>query len=409
MGTFEEFEQHLREALAHLYDPTYQPPELLWLITESQQGGRVESVQAAIIQAIKDLKPPADVPPSARIRRVYDLLAYRYIQDLTQEEAAQRLGITPRHLRREQQQAIDVLARRLWEQRETERLLKNKTTPNKSLTSGATKAEADSEAWHSQVKKELVSLQRSAPGIIADVGEAMQAAVKLTCALTQKHQIELQVEPISPHLTAAIHPSILHQLLITAIEKLIQHMSSGQITLWASREAKNVKIVVSGRPISTDTPPNSDLMREIMTTCQGSIEVRLDNKQTSFYLGLPSAEEIRVLVIDDNMDLVHFYRRYIAGTRYQIVHVAKGQHVFEIVETTPPDIIVLDVMLPDIDGWELLAQLQEQPLTQSIPIVVCSVVRREAVALALGAALYLPKPVRRRQFIQGLDQVSLRL
>ena len=74
------------------------------------------------------------------------------------------------------------------------------------------------------------------------------------------------------------------------------------------------------------------------------------------------------------------------------------------VEACAPSIIVLDVMLPDMDGWELLAHLHEHPPTRSIPILVCSVVREEELALALGAKLYLSKPVRRQQFIQALDQ-----
>jgi len=103
--------------------------------------------------------------------------------------------------------------------------------------------------------------------------------------------------------------------------------------------------------------------------------------------------------------LVHFYRRYTTGTRYQIVHLAEGQHALETIQEVKPDIIVLDVMLPDIDGWELLADLRQQPAAETLPIIVCSVVRRAELALSLGASLYLPKPVRRRQFIQALGQI----
>ena len=62
-------------------------------------------------------------------------------------------------------------------------------------------------------------------------------------------------------------------------------------------------------------------------------------------------------------------------------------------------------MLPDADGWELLTRLREHAATASTPIIICSVVRREELALALHATLYLAKPVRRQQFIQALEQV----
>ena len=111
-----------------------------------------------------------------------------------------------------------------------------------------------------------------------------------------------------------------------------------------------------------------------------------------------------MLVVDDNVDLVHVYRRYAVGTRYRIIHAPQGQRVFETIDASAPDIIVLDIMLPDVDGWELLANLHEHPATRSIPIVVCSVVREQELALALGATLYLPKPVERQQFLRALDQ-----
>jgi len=95
----------------------------------------------------------------------------------------------------------------------------------------------------------------------------------------------------------------------------------------------------------------------------------------------------------------------VANTRYEILHAPDGQSVFDLAERHAPDVIVLDIMLPDADGWELLTYLKERATTASIPIIICSVVRREELALALHATLYLAKPVRRQQFIQALEQV----
>lgn len=62
-------------------------------------------------------------------------------------------------------------------------------------------------------------------------------------------------------------------------------------------------------------------------------------------------------------------------------------------------------MLPDTDGWKLLSELRESPKTRDTPIIICSVIREEKLALALGATLYLPKPVQRLEFTQALDRV----
>ena len=114
MSTFEEFEQALQDALPQLYDPAYVVPEVLLtgLGRRSEEGA--PAVQAAILQAIEELKPPSSVPTSARSWRIYGVLSCRYTLNLTQEEAAERLGITPRHLRREQRVAVEMLARHLW-------------------------------------------------------------------------------------------------------------------------------------------------------------------------------------------------------------------------------------------------------------------------------------------------------
>ena len=91
-----------------------------------------------------------------------------------------------------------------------------------------------------------------------------------------------------------------------------------------------------------------------------------------------------------------------------LVHLAKGQEVFDGIGDIRPDIIVLDIMLPDVDGWDLLTRLSEHPETRGIPVIVCSVVSDPDLTRALGARASLSKPVQRQEFIRSLDQVSSR-
>jgi CheY-like chemotaxis protein len=223
--------------------------------------------------------------------------------------------------------------------------------------------------------------------------------------LATRHNVLLEAAPIPPDLKTTIHPTALRQILLTAVEKLVQHMSSGQITLNAEKRGQAIALKVAGQPLATDITLSSDFIQETLALEGGKLEIIATADRLTFAMSLPRADKIKVLVIDDNTDLVHFYRRYVAKTRFEIIHIADGRHLFETIETLPPDVIVLDVMLPDIDGWELLTHLHEHPATRSIPVIVCSVVRREELALALGAAYYIAKPVRRMQFIQALEQV----
>lgn len=404
MGAFEEFERHLQDALAHLYDPVYQPQELLWRALGYREPPSIESLRAAIIQAIEGIRPAPDVPPLARARRLYELLSYRYVQELTQKETAQRLGITPRHLRREQQQAVRLLAQRLWERQQASPVAPSALFEVNAIDQGH--IHNNDRAWREQVRQELLSLQQNAPGVIADVKAVMLSAIELSDALSPDHPVVLRIDAAPTDLRVMIHPSALRQILITAIEKLAQHLESGEIILSAWSDGGQAMIAATGRPITTTTLPQSEFIEETMTALGGKLEISREGAAVTFTLGLPAAEEQTVLIIDDNVDLVHFYRRYTEDTRYQIVHIREGQRALWAVEAYRPDIIVLDVMLPDIDGWDLLTQLRHHRESERIPIIVCSVVRREELALSLGAAAYLPKPVRRQEFVRALDQVS---
>jgi CheY-like chemotaxis protein len=175
--------------------------------------------------------------------------------------------------------------------------------------------------------------------------------------------------------------------------------------LGAEQVGDQVKITLTGHGQTIGTLPDDALVRELLDMYGGSAELDADANRLSLDIRLPLAARIKVLVVDDNPDLIHFYQRYVQGTRYQIVPLAEGARTLETIEATRPNVIVLDVMLPDIDGWELLTSLREHPATRSLPIIICSVVREEELALALGAARYIAKPVRRQEFVQALDQV----
>ncbi len=397
MDAPDEFEKQLHAALAHLYDPNYQPASLLCRVIGCDPLAGMRPVQSAILQAIRDLRPDPNVPPYARSRRLYEVLFCRYVQQLTQEETALRLGISSRYVRREQGQAIQMLARHLWERSQMV------TPPSEAY---AERREEDSVAWRAQLRQELAYLQRSGVSAVSDLGEILRSAAELGQTLAARHGVRVTVEAMPPNLVATVHPSVLRQIVVAAIAELLRHMASGQITLGAEGQNGRVVITVTGKPLAADSPLQGDLIKEILAAQDGTVTVHKNDDETSFSVRLPAAATITVLVIDDNTDLVHFYRRYVAGTRYQIVHAPEGQSAFAAIEASAPDIIVLDVMLPDTDGWALLSRLHEDPASRAIPVVVCSVIREEELALALGAVAYLPKPVHHQEFIQALDKAA---
>lgn len=405
--TFDAFEAELHTTLSHLYTPLYQPAALLARVLGLPAAQDGDTLRKTIVQAIEALKPAPDVPTTARTWRIYELLARRYVHNISHKQTALQLGISPRHLSREQAQAVHLLAQHLWRHSQMPTPTDAEPASTAPLPTAPSDADAERTAFRDQVRQELIALQANAPGLIADVPQAMQSLAALGTALTGSAALHLVVCPPPSALFALIHPTVLRQLLITSVEKVAQQLTAGEIRLTATQDAQGITITVCGAPAQAGPLPQSDFIREILTLLGGAVTVQGGDEQLAFVLHLPSVAKVAVLVVDDNTDLVHFYQRYVEGTRYELVHVREGQAVFATVTAALPDLIVLDVMLPDIDGWQLLIDLRRHPLTQQIPIIVCSVVRREQLAMSLGATAYLPKPVHRQVFIQALEQAAL--
>jgi CheY-like chemotaxis protein len=405
MVTCEEFERELRGALAHLYDPHYRPSEMLCAFVGCDPQAGVLAFQNTIAHMVESLEPIPNTPSTARTRRIYDVLYNRFVLKLTQEETANRLHMSRSSIQRAQREAVRALARMFWErgQPSTQPPEKQIQVDRERLPGGELPSNQAAD-WRSQVQRELASLQASAPDTVSDVEEVIGSVLEFKDALLSKLGTDVEVRSVQSGLVSAVHPSVLSQILIVALERLARYAPNGQIAIYARLEDGNVKITLTGTVTAEGRPTESDLIGEILLPEDVSVEVCIDGAQVFLWVEAPAMGRSTVLVVDDNPDMARFYRRSTEGTRYHILHITQGQGLFETIEATEPDIIVLDVMLPDVDGWRLLMRLHEDPATRSIPVIVCSVVKEEALAFSLGAAIYLPKPIRRHDFIQALDQ-----
>ncbi|MBK8799021.1 MAG: response regulator [Anaerolineales bacterium] len=125
-----------------------------------------------------------------------------------------------------------------------------------------------------------------------------------------------------------------------------------------------------------------------------------------FLLTLAAPAPLTVLVIDDNADWLELVDRYSSGSRYQIVGANDPVTAAELAETLQPALILLDVMMHNVDGWQVLGELQQEPTTAPIPVIVCTILPLEEMALSLGASAFLQKPVSQQQFLHCLGQQS---
>jgi CheY-like chemotaxis protein len=117
-------------------------------------------------------------------------------------------------------------------------------------------------------------------------------------------------------------------------------------------------------------------------------------------------DERLVLAIDDDPDMIMLLRENLADAGYRVVGATGGQEGLEKARQLQPSVITLDIILPDVDGWQVLHQLKADPATRDIPVVALTVVDQEHLGRRLGAAAYIVKPFERAQLVDTLERVA---
>ena len=119
----------------------------------------------------------------------------------------------------------------------------------------------------------------------------------------------------------------------------------------------------------------------------------------------------RILVVDDEPDILELVQYNLSKAPYDVVGVASGEEALAQARTTPPDLIVLDLMLPGVDGLEVCKALKRDTRTAAIPIVILTARGEEAdivAGLELGADDYLTKPFSPRVLLARIRAVLRR-
>ncbi len=107
-----------------------------------------------------------------------------------------------------------------------------------------------------------------------------------------------------------------------------------------------------------------------------------------------------ILVVEDDPDVANLMCMTLGHEGFQVKHAASGEDAVQIAQEHIPDLISLDIRLPDINGFEVLRQLRSQPKTADIPVFVVSVISDETQGMRFGAVDYLAKPIDEKKLIR---------
>ena len=116
-------------------------------------------------------------------------------------------------------------------------------------------------------------------------------------------------------------------------------------------------------------------------------------------------QEPLILVVDDDATARDLVERHLERSGFAVVTAPGGREGLRLVRELRPAAVTLDIMMPDIDGWTVLAAIKGDPELAGIPVVLMSIVDQKNRGYALGAADYLVKPVDRTKLVETLTAI----
>ena len=234
--------------------------------------------------------------------------------------------------------------------------------------------------------------------------------------------------------------SRLLQIVTNVISNAVKFTHEGWIKIHAARQENMVRIDISDTGIGIRPELQEEVFKEFLqadssftreyegTGLGPAITQRLVQlhggtiwldsavqQGTTIHMLLPAAEPVAfdkerhlqgrgetILVIDDNPDAAQMLKDTLEQAGYHIVIAASGAEGIQRARNQRPDLITLDVMMPHLDGWQVLRQLKQTPVTREIPVVVVSMIENQPLAISLGASDSFTKPVDRDHLLDTI-------
>lgn len=390
--------RELGRLLHHLYDPLeLGRSPLLERFGLCERANPGIALQETLISAIHGLKPAPSAPTRANWQRLYHILLYRFVEQLSQKEVAHDLGLSIRQLRRLEDDAIALLA---------EALMRLYGQTGRTPVNGAVDPVLDG------CSQELDWLRKTAPSESAELRELIESVLRTAEPALCAAGVSVVFTPLSNPVIVLCQVTLLRQALLNLLTTACQMALGGPVTINIQTEVARGRAFISlcvACPNATDDQGWQDsieITRQLLSVFGGTLAVEQRSRMRQITLGLSLAEQAAVLAIDDNPDALQLLERALVGSRYYLIGAPHPDQAVELAAKHVPWTIVLDVMMPAIDGWEILGRLRAHPLTAHIPVIVTTILPQESLALALGAAAFLRKPISRETLLKTLDAVA---
>ncbi len=428
--TLERFRTWVHEVARRLYDsPALEKHPLAELLAdpEDRSLNRAQNLRRLILDAVESTRPSPNTPVHSLDWRVYRILELRLIDGLNPEETMARICLQRSQFYSDQAQAFQALASYLW------RIYQDRGASGQSSPGSA------SATRENLVRSEMDRVRSQANVESIELGELLTSLEPVIHALAGTSNASVSIS-IPARFTAVDAERVLvRQAVLEAIACRLESSRGGAFAIrtfaWATEGGIEIESQVrtdpalsgpglkTGAPMPGPTPLASsagaptassasgwatdlqarlDLLRQLLSGVGASVQVEEGSEGSLWQLVWPERTSRTLLVVDDNSSFQELIRRYLVGHVWRVVGANTVEEARRLVVDARPTVILLDVLMPKEDGWEFLLSLRSDPETNELPIVVCSVLGGPQLALSLGAAAYLPKPVSEQSLLQIL-------
>lgn len=401
LPSYDDFSQWVGDALRRLYDAAALQASPLAAVFDDERGptGRSQRLRRLLLDAIRALQPAPGVPADSRDWRCYRLLELRYIEGLSPEDAMDQLGLGRSQFFRDQAQALEALNAVVWE-------------AWRQVAGQAAQQIGETSEHARLVRSEAERLHGTFSGEGIELCELLTELRPLIESLAHARGITVQLDLASatqlPGERVLLRQVVLHVCMVVLALPGVARIAMGSLAM-----PDNVGLLVEAQvrheaEAAADTFPNRTLEEagEIMAAMGGVLRVQRQERYWRAQLLWPTTAQRTLLVIDDNQGMVALFRRYLMDSTWQVIGAASGAEAQQVIEREAPTLIVLDVLMPKEDGWDLMVALHQDQRTCRIPVVICSVLTQPQLALTLGAAAYLAKPVSQAQLLDTLRTLT---
>jgi CheY-like chemotaxis protein len=387
--------EELHDFLVHLYDYEYlrQRGLLTWVpvATTASDEGRVGLVRAAVLAALEAMGPPERGRFRCAASRSYSALNLHHVEGLTVQEVALELSVSERQVYRDLKKAERDLA-----------VLLRERKPSQEVGP----AESRAELLDREVDR---AGESSAPLAVGDLLEGARSAIG---RLAASRGIEVVV--LAEEGTFQAQRVLVRQTILVVLSQALELMAPRTVLAVSGRVLGDQLVLdvtyapAEGAGALGEARPPYRLPHEaehLVARLGGRWQAdRDEDGRVVVTLRLGRSLRTSVLIIDDHQGMAELFRRYLWGEPFDVFEAASGAAGVTLAATYRPEIVVLDVMMPDQDGWEVLQRLQSLPETRDIPVIICSVLEQPSLARSLGAVEYLAKPVTRDRLLEVLQR-----